>query len=410
MNTPNGTSTNCLARDAWLQLMCDRESEGLARHPELQAHLEQCGHCRQIVNDVKRFQTLLQRGKAPMLSLEQRQSLDDRVRMQAGSWSRPAVATPWMVWGGALAAAAALAWVLVRPLTVEHQRTSFDEALKAATLPTAENPGRGLSIGAVEGDLQVAGRDGVWRALSLNSPLLTGQRLRAERGGRVTVPGRFELTLGATSELELTALHDRTAFVRLRRGEAECEVQKLHPGERFAVMFGGFRASVVGTRFAVLHTPQAGGVQVRVVEGAVRVDAADDPGAPLGETTTVVRAGHRWSHSAGVMSLEPLADPKQQPLSELLGGTGGEPASAELGVPSPTATPAVRGHGARATGRAGTEPEARQILIQVPHQTMPPPEKVAAPDRAAGPDRAQSPDKGQASDRATAPDASGKSR
>lgn len=388
MSTPNGNSTDCLARDAWLQLMCDREGEGLARQPELQAHLEQCQSCRQIVNDVRRFQTLLQRGKAPMLTAEQRQSLDDRVRMQAGNWSRPSAATPWVVWGGALAAAAALAWVLVRPLSVDHHRTNFDEALKAATLPTAENPGQGLAIGTVEGDLQFAGRDGVWRPLSVHGTLLTGQRLRAERGGRVTVPGRFELTLGVTSELELTTLHDRTAFVRLRRGEAECEVQKLHPGERFAVMFGGFRASVVGTRFAVLHTPQAGGVQVRVVEGAVRVDAADDPGAPLGETTTVVRAGQRWSHGAGVMSLEPLTHPQPALSNAVPEGAAVEPSATGSAAQAPAVAPAAHSHGAKATGRAVPESGTRQILIEVPHQTMPPPEKVPAPDKAAAPDAA----------------------
>ncbi len=392
MSNSNGTPSygkvnSCLTRDAWLQLMCDREGEGLTRQPELQAHLEQCQPCRTIINDIRRFQTMLQRGKAPMLSTEQRQSLEDRVRLQAGNWSRPSVATPWLVWGGALAAAAALAWVLVRPLAVEHRRTNFDEALKAATLPTAENPGEGLAIGAVEGDLQVAGRDGLWQDLTVNGTLLTGQRLRATRGGRVTVPGRFELMLGSGSELELTTLHDRTAFVRLRRGEAECEVQKLHPGERFAVMFGGFRASVVGTRFAVLHTPQAGGVQVRVVEGAVRVDAADDPGAPLGETTTVVRAGQRWSHSAGVMALEPLASPQAALPKPLAGTETAAPVASCETAPEAAAAPSAHLHSPKAASRpAATDPGARQIVIQVPHQTMPPPEKVPALDKASAGD------------------------
>lgn len=392
MSNSNGFPNGCLTRDAWLQLMSDREGEGLPRHPELQAHLEQCQSCRTIVNDVRRFQTMLQRGKAPPLSAEQRQSLEDRVRLQAGNWSRPSVATPWLVWGGALAAAAVLAWVLVRPLTIDHHRTNFDEALKAATLPTAEHPGTGLAIGAVEGDLQVAGRDGVWRNLTVDATLLTGQRLRAERGGRVTVPGRFELMLGGESELELTTLHDRTAFVRLRRGEAECEVQKLHPGERFAVMFGGFRASVVGTRFAVLHTPQAGGVQVRVVEGAVRVDAADDPGAPLGETTTVVRAGQRWSHSAGVMSLEPLANsPSAAPDSEP-GAATAAASAAGSNAAGVAAVPAAHGHNSKAAGKVSpAEAGARQILIEVPHQTMAPPDGGPSADKAQSPDAAPRP-------------------
>lgn len=361
--------TTCPDRHTWLHLYSDRDAEASARRAELQPHLDQCPDCRATVNDVRRFQSLLQRGRAPMLSPEQRQNLEERVRLQSGDWSKPAPATPWLVWGGALAAAAVLSWLLVRPLMDNRGEPNFDEAIKAATLPTADNPGPGLAVGAIEGEVQVAGRDGQWRALQVGAAVRTGERLRSGSGGRMTVPGRFEIKLHGGSELDLTTLHERTAFVRLRRGEAECEVQKLRPGERFAVMFGGFRASVIGTHFAVQHQPDAGGVQVRVTEGAVRVDAADDPGAPLGETTTVVRAGQRWSHAAGVMALEPLSAPNAatrlvaEPAPAQPGGSGGVPAAEVSGQPSkPSARPA-----ADAAAK-------KQVLIVVPHQTMPPPD------------------------------------
>ncbi len=376
----HNTPSTCPDRNTWLQLYSDRESDSVARRAELQGHLDECQTCRAVVNDVRRFQSLLQRGKAPALSPEQRQNLEERVRLQSGDWTKPAPATPWLVWGGALAAAAVLSWLLVRPLMDNRGQPNFDEAIKAATLPTADNPGPGLAVGAVEGELQIAGRDGHWQPLKVGAAMRTGERLRSAAGGRVTVPGRFELKLGQESELDLTTLHDRTAFVRLRRGEAECEVQKLRPGERFAVMFGGFRASVIGTHFAVRHQPDAGGVQVRVTEGAVRVDAADDPGAPLGETTTVVRAGQRWSHAAGVMALEPLAAPQQatrlvaEPTlvaPEAATPPQGTEASAEAAAAhaaKPAQKPAVDGNG------------KKQVLIVVPHQSMPPPERMGNGD------------------------------
>jgi hypothetical protein len=376
----HSTPTTCPDRNTWLQLYSDRESDAVAHRAELQGHLDECQACRAIVNDVRRFQSLLQRGKAPVLSPEQRQNLEERVRLQSGDWSKPAPATPWLVWGGALAAAAVLSWLLVRPLMDNRGQPNFDEAIKAATLPTADNPGPGLAVGAVEGELQIAGRDGHWQPLKVGAAMRTGERLRSAAGGRITVPGRFELKLGKESELDLTTLHDRTAFVRLRRGEAECEVQKLRPGERFAVMFGGFRASVIGTHFAVSHQPDAGGVQVRVTEGAVRVDAADDPGAPLGETTTVVRAGQRWSHAAGVMALEPLAAPQQAtrlvaeptPMApEELAPPRGHEATAEAMGPhaaKPAQKPAADGNG------------KKQVLIVVPHQSMPLPEPMGNGD------------------------------
>ena len=77
----------CPSADRWLELLGSRDdAQSLARHPELQEHLDGCGACRATSDEVRRYQTLLLRAKAPGLAAEQRQALDERVRMLSWWW------------------------------------------------------------------------------------------------------------------------------------------------------------------------------------------------------------------------------------------------------------------------------------------------------------------------------------
>ncbi len=387
----------CPTSAQWLQWLTDREAgDVFERRPTLQTHLDGCAQCKVAVGEVRRFQTLLQRGKAPALSPEQRQSLDERIRLQSGNWSPPSRVPAWLLWGAAVSAAAAIALLVAQPFGDRHSGPTFAESVKAATVPTADNPGPGVAVRAVEGAVEIAGADGVWRALQGDGALKIGNKVRAAKGGRLVAVGRFELALQPGTELEALAMGPGTAFVRVRKGEVECQVDKLRPGQRFVVMFGAFRASVVGTRFAVRQDPAGAGGRVVVTEGAVRVDAADDPAAPNAETMTMVRAGHRWQQASGVMSLEPIptsqtveapAAATDEPAQvEVIAQPGDEAAQAAKGA----ARPAARPHGAAAVA---VQPQAplvnvqqgpvlgpRQIVIEVPHQTMQPQEAPAGPD------------------------------
>lgn len=378
----------CPDRDSWLQLLCDRESgDLLAKRPQLQDHLDNCPACTAAVSEVRRFQTMVMRAKAPVLSTEQRQSLDERIRLQSGNWQRPPRFSPWLIWGTSVAAAAAIALLVGQPFADRHGEPTFAEAVKRAQLPASEPVGQPIVVSALEGDVEVAGADGHWSRLAPGMALQSGVRLRAENGGKVVVPGRFEVMLEAKSEVEALALTAGTAYLRVRSGEVQCQVEKLKRGERFAVMFGGFRASVVGTRFAVRQDGAGAGGQVVVSEGAVRVDSADEPAAPMAETTTVVRAGNRWQHKGGVMSLEPVPAPVAvQPAAV---GVVAAPAVAQPAAEQVAAVPeeAAKAAAAHHAGKAHTpEPMVapHQILIEVPHQTMPPPADTPnAPDGAA---------------------------
>ncbi len=400
MSTPTHDEdkvTLCPTSAQWLQWLTDREAGDIfERRPALHDHLDGCAHCRAAVGDVRRFQTLLQRGKAPALSAEQRQSLDERIRLQSGNWSPPSRVPAWLLWGTAVSAAAAIALLVAQPFGERHGGPTFAESVKAATVPTADNPGPGVPVRAVEGTVEVAGADGAWRALHGEGALKIGHKVRAPKGGRLVAAGRFELALQPGSEIEALAMGTGTAFVRVRKGEIECQVDKLRPGQRFAVMFGAFRASVVGTRFAVRQDPAGAGGRVVVTEGAVRVDAADDPAAPNAETMTMVRAGHRWQHTSGVMSLEPIpavetadigvpAAVEPAPVAAE-SGVAEDPAHAAKGAARPAARPVTPGAVAAQPApplvhvQQGPVLGPRQIVIEVPHQTMQPQDNGGGPD------------------------------
>ena len=410
MNSTSQTASPvCPVAGEWLELFDARHREAPS-DARLHAHLDACAACQQVVDDVRRYQTLLLRGRAPALTAEQRGSLDERVRLLAGHWQKPPRVSPGLAWGLALLAATVLVLVATRPWVerMHQNQLEFQQRVVEAMAPSAENPGAGAVTSLVEGDVQMAAADGRWRQLAGGDTLRFGQRLRnpARKGGptaRVVVPGRFELQLAPDTEVDVLAMADRDAFLRLHHGEVQCQVDKLRAGQRYSVMFAGFRAAVVGTRFVIRHDDSDSGVAVQVTEGAVRVDQADDPYAAPGDTLTMVRAGNRWQYVGGRMALEPIPAAPPLPAPAVPAPL---PAVAPLAPPAALAAPAtteatprtveVTAPGAVrspirsaerpptplvSTGRgynfpAPTALQPHAIVIEVPPQQMPPPEQV----------------------------------
>ncbi len=397
---PSTPTTACPEVAVWLDLLDARHREAPTDAP-LHAHLDGCAACRALADDVRRYQTLLLRGRAPGLTAEQRQSLDERVHLLSGRWQRPPRVSPGFVWGLALATAAALVFVAARPFFEKSRQNqaAFQQLVVDATAPSVDNPGAGVVTSLVEGDVEVAARDGRWRKLAGGDTIRFGHRLRTPaatgHGSRVVVPGRFELQLAPNTELDVLAMADRDAFLRLRHGEVECQVDKLKAGQRYGVMFAGFRASVVGTRFVIRHDDNDSGVAVQVTEGAVRVDQADDPYAPPGDTLTTVRAGNRWQYAGGRMQLEPIPATAPAHGEPVAPAVQAEPA---LAVPANSpASPAAVAVPVPAVGKAATRPtdhangpavqhafnfpavtalQPHAIVIEVPPQQMPPPDQM----------------------------------
>lgn len=102
------------------------------------------------------------------------------------------------------------------------------------------------------------------------------QHFATRRGQQteVQLPDGSRLHLDTATDAEV-ALYRGRREVRLPEGQAVFEVQgdKARP---FDVLAGSARITVVGTRFAVRHTPSLGSqaVQVSVIEGRVRVASA----------------------------------------------------------------------------------------------------------------------------------------
>lgn len=367
----------CPGSGEWLAWLSDRAQPDAWRdRADLQQHLDGCATCRATIDDVRRYQTLLLRGRPTALNGEERAALDERVFVSIGHWQPPPQTSPRLIWGTALALAAALAavvgWPYVRP------RTPNPPAV--AAVPAAS----GLAANVLEGQVELAGKDGRWRPLTAAALLESGVRLRATSTARLVVPGRFELRLQPGAELETLAATriDRPrqvgeAAFRLRSGEVDCAVEKRKPAQQFVLLFGAHRASVVGTRFTVRHPMDGSSATVDVTEGAVRVDDADDwLASTSGEMMTTVRAGQRWRQSDGRMALEPIPAHEPAAAPELAPSAATPPASstrAAATAPSSLAEPSAPDAPRAKSPRTGPGKQ-RNILIEVPTQTVVPEE------------------------------------
>lgn len=366
----NETTGTCPTQEVWHDFLDERGGTGLAQgRAELERHLESCTECLQVVTEVRRFRTLMLRGRVPGLDASQWRALDDRIQMMGSEFVPPQSRLGPMVWS--LAAAAAFTFMALGVWQMWNPRDGDPPQSVAAATGAEASASNGLRAGAVEGQLEISDAAGGWQHLTAATWLRAGARLRAGGKGpaRVAVPGHFDLALAGGTELEVESAGAAATFLRLRHGEVACQVDKRRPGQRFAVMAGRFRAEVVGTRFVVMHG-QGGAVEVQVSEGAVRVDQAEHPRSAISETTAVVRAGSRWRSVGGRMELGPMslaADAIEVQAVEA------QPAPQAERVPTANARKDDAVVSAPALPRRhATEPqEGRKIIIHIPPQRMP---------------------------------------
>lgn len=143
-----------------------------------------------------------------------------------------------------------------------------------------------------------------WQA----QPVYT-QALRSARGQQLqaSLPDGSTLRLDTATRLEVTFYRQRRE-VRLLEGQAVFEVthDAAHP---FHVLAGPMGVTVVGTRFAVRHTPDvpgADGVRVAVEQGRVRVARllgdATDPAREAPGALTLGPGQGVWAAADGTLS------------------------------------------------------------------------------------------------------------
>lgn len=345
--------------DATLHRLADeRDDFGAEAHTALLSHVEACADCGARWQLVRRFRTALLRSRVPGLSTEQWRALDERMALLGSEPAPRAVSLGARAyWGLAVAAGTAAlvvgGWRFVGERAAAADVATRSEASVSGT--AAEIASRLQARGDVAG-LQVDVGDGHWQALREGTALPQGALLHSgsTRAGLAlgagARPNAVELGLAAETELVVEQANSADVFVRVRRGTLELAVAHRRPDQRFAVLAGGHRIWVVGTRFSVHHGADAS-VEVRVLEGAVRVDAAASAMSAVGETTVVVRAGQRWRVRGGQVAFGPM-----EPI-----GAGGDDGAAATPGPqgAPTGEP-VCGPAAASGPQGSSQPLAVQ--------------------------------------------------
>jgi hypothetical protein len=178
-------------------------------------------------------------------------------------------------------------------------RARFLAAASAAPAPLAKSRRGGVFVAA--GALALAAALVLWLAASRGPQPISYQVVTPAAGepGRL-VAGSEALGVrfsdGSRAELEPRAearvaeTHENGATLRLMRGKISANV--VHTGSaRWAVQAGPYTVRVVGTRFTTAWNPQTERLEVRVTEGAVRVESTQSG-------SVLVSAGQRLDADA----------------------------------------------------------------------------------------------------------------
>lgn len=399
--------------DVLLHELADERAEVSAVvRDRAERHMASCDSCNARGADARRFRSMLARSRVPGLSTTQRQALDDRIALLGTEPRQPRPSMGARTYWGLTLAAATIALVIGGARLLDWQSEHSARVQGLAVAAKAKSAARALEsarnnavllVARVDGVVEIANAAGRWQPLAAGMALPAGSRLRTVAAARVSLPSTAELQLEAGSEVLVESATHIDFFVRLRRGAVGLQVDKRRPDQRFSVLAGRFRASVVGTRFVVRLGDDAS-AQVVVHEGAVRVDEADAGTDAASETTAVVRAGYQWHAVNGDVSFGPVRARARQDDGHLAGPPatraafeGVAPAPAPSAAASePMLAPAAKGPRAVASRVRPAAEDGRRVLIEVPPQRMSAEEvkRAKATETDAGRRAARAPDAG----------------
>jgi ferric-dicitrate binding protein FerR (iron transport regulator) len=159
-----------------------------------------------------------------------------------------------------------------------------------------------------------------------------------EQGRLVVTAEADRIALPARSRVEVVRTGAKTIRLRLHRGTVAVEATPRKPAERLSVEAGGFTVTVVGTRFKVTRTGQAG-LKVDVDEGKVEVRTPKGGRHPVtpGQSLTI--------SDDGLAKMSPQADGDRRKWANLLRTpaelAGRKTAPPERAVSRPDAGPAT---------------------------------------------------------------------
>jgi ferric-dicitrate binding protein FerR (iron transport regulator) len=235
----------------------------------------------------------------------------------------------WAITSGALAAAAAVAFVVAKSgtMSTEHQRGAAAEAA-------------GI-VAAIEGGALLVDD----KAATVGVVLHEGDSVDA-RAARATVdrPGKLTFVLERGAQVGVTHVQSASLVVALQEGAVEADVVPVANGEAFAVDVGSSRVAVHGTHLRVARSGEH--VVVDLNEGVVSLGDAPRAGSTLGVLITApahaeFTAGQ--SETTLIVTHDPAA--VRQPMTI----TAADQPTAVSAIPGPARLPAM----ARQTGPVG---------------------------------------------------------
>jgi len=243
---------------------------------DFERHLRECRACADERAALERLRTVARRVVAtadvPEIDWDR---LEGRLLTRiAAERSAPAKAPWWRVLVPA-AIAAGLVLAVTMASRAPHSGVRPNRAVASREVPEALRlEGRAVHgvVTLLEGRVRWAAEAGdPLRAMTISSPVGEGSSLRTANGARVVVQTArntgFQLAPG--SNVEVLALRDTGAVLRLEEGSIANRVEHLGEGEAYRVVAGDLLIEVRGTRFDVRRDGPA--TIVSVTEGVVAV-------------------------------------------------------------------------------------------------------------------------------------------
>jgi ferric-dicitrate binding protein FerR (iron transport regulator) len=127
----------------------------------------------------------------------------------------------------------------------------------------------------VRGDVHVLTSRGQMEPLEFDRPLLQGTSVITGAGQAALQWSEGSgLLVTRHATLVLQRMRTRSQELGLQRGRVLVRMAPLAPAQRFSIVAGGIRTTVVGTYFSVELDPEA--VEVEVYKGVVRVEPVDE--------------------------------------------------------------------------------------------------------------------------------------
>ncbi|MEX0733231.1 MAG: DUF6600 domain-containing protein [Steroidobacteraceae bacterium] len=139
-------------------------------------------------------------------------------------------------------------------------------------------PGRVARLSYVEGQVAFQGAQATVRSDLPDRPLMPGDRLFTERGGRAELAlGTAAVRLDERTDLTIVGLDATTVWVELNTGTASVVVRELLEGEMLEIVTPNTAIALQGPGEYRVEVSADGATALTVYEGGAEVDTADGP-------------------------------------------------------------------------------------------------------------------------------------